>query len=119
MLTYRHEGIRISYANATGSTISSGDVVVMNSRFIGIAVADIANGDTGVVEVKRCHNLDAKTADSWSQGAKVYWDDTENELTDTVGTNPYAGTAAEAKTATTDTDIDILLNVYVPDPASA
>ena len=91
----------------------------MDSRFIGIAVADIANGATGVLEVARCHNLTATTADAWSQGAKVFWDDTNDKLTDTMGTNPYAGTSAEAKVATTDTDCDILLNVFVPDPGSA
>ena len=118
--TFINDGKRLIYPNATGSAIAVSDVVVMDSRFCGIAVAAIANGSSGAVDVEGRHALAAKAADTWNQGAKVYWDDTNNYLTDTAGANPYAGTAAQAKTATEDNDdIEILLNVYVPDPASS
>ena len=54
------DGNVITYANATGSAISSGDVVVMGN-FCGVAVTDIANGASGSVAIEGVYQLTKKT----------------------------------------------------------
>ena len=48
---YVQEGDVIDYANASGSTITSGTPVLIGAR-LGVALADIANGATGSVQVE-------------------------------------------------------------------
>ena len=104
------DGVRLNYTNSTGSDISAGDVVVFGS-ILGIAVADIDNGDTGVLQVSGVFNLTALTTDTFTVGQLVYWDTTNSRLTETVAAAHYAaGICVEAKDGST-ADVNILLNV--------
>jgi len=104
------DGVRLNYTNSTGSDISAGDVVVFGS-ILGIAVADIDNGDTGVLQVSGVFNLTALSTDTFTVGQLVYWDTTNSRLTETVDAAHYAaGICVEAKDGST-ADVNILLNV--------
>ena len=96
--TYKGPGYRRNHTNETSAAIAAGDVVVLSTR-ISVAIADIAVGALGAVGMGGVYELAAKSADSWSAGATIYWDATLLHLTDTVGANPVAGIAFEAKLA--------------------
>lgn len=86
MNTYVHKGDRVPYLNSTGSTITSGSVVRLvtgTSGCIGIAVADIANGDTGELEITNVHELDKTTGEAWTLLQVLYWDNSTSKLTST------------------------------------
>jgi len=104
MNTFKGEGIRIAWTNGTGAAVSSGDVVVIGDM-IGIAVADIANGSAGALEIQREHSLAALSTGVWSQGEELFWDATNERLTAFAGGNTPAGKAAadKANAATTAT----------------
>lgn len=78
-----------------GSNVSAGDVVVMGVR-VGVALADIASGEVGAVQVDGIFELPKLSTDVIAQGALVYWDTTPGEITTTVGSNVLAGYAAVA-----------------------
>ena len=61
MLNQIDAGAVISYTNATGSDIASGDVVVLG-LMCGIAIVDIANTATGNVSIAGNFELTKKTA---------------------------------------------------------
>jgi len=97
MNTYRGSGHRRTHT-PSGADIASGGVVVMGSE-IGVAVDTIIDGNPGAVEVSGLHELAAKSADTWDAGDPIYWDATEEELTDTSTDNTLAGVANTAKLA--------------------
>lgn len=93
MRNFRQDGSRMRYT--AGADITSGDVVVVGSR-IGIATADIANGAVGELAMEGVFELAKKSADTFTQGAVVYWDNTNDELTTTSTDNTLAGYVTEA-----------------------
>jgi predicted RecA/RadA family phage recombinase len=100
-------GVVADYANATGSTILSGAVVVMGAR-IGVALVDIPDGQTGSVQVKEVFSLPKKATDVIGQGDLVYWDATPGEITTTATDNTLAGYAfAAAADGATDVRVDL------------
>ncbi len=89
MQNYIQQGTRIKHT--AGADISSGAVVKIGNR-IGVAVADIANGDDGILAVNGVFELTKKTIDDMTTpGTVVYWDATQKEVTVTVGSNEVAG----------------------------
>ncbi|MGE4193083.1 MAG: DUF2190 family protein [Pseudodesulfovibrio sp.] len=116
MKTFLREGTRMPYANGTGSTIKSGTMVLVGVR-LGVAVADIANGDTGYLAMTGVHAL-PKATGAITQGAAVYYDADGDPLGGTAGTgaltttatdNTLAGYAAKAA-AEADTTVELALN---------
>lgn len=91
-----------------GANIASGDVVVMGVR-VGVALAAIANGKTGSVQVSGVFRLAKLSTDNIAQGALVYWDNTNKRITSTSSGNTLAGYAFNAAGAST-TAIDVKLN---------
>jgi predicted RecA/RadA family phage recombinase len=75
--------------------VTSGAVVVIGVR-IGIAVANIAAGDTGPIRVKGVVELAKLGTDVVAQGAALYWDADDFRLTTTASGNVLAGYAAKA-----------------------
>jgi predicted RecA/RadA family phage recombinase len=96
MNTYRGEGNRINYDNDTGSDIDSSDVVV-GTDGIGVAVTDIANSASGVLEITGVHELAAAAAESWDVLEELYWDTVAEELTQTASGNIRAGLSSKEK----------------------
>lgn len=89
MSDYRQEGKVLEFSNGTGSDIAAGDVVVMGDT-VGIALADIADGESGSVLVEGVvANQPKTTGTAWSQGAVLDWDASAGEFTD--GATPATG----------------------------
>lgn len=85
----------MDYTNG-GSAISSGDVVVVGSM-VGVALVDIASGATGAVRFTGVFKLAKKNGDTITQGAPLYWDAGNSELTTTELDNALAGVAWSAQ----------------------
>lgn len=92
---YVQEGDVIDYANASGSTITSGTPVLIGAR-LGVALADIANGSTGSVQVEGVFTITKLGTDNVTAGALLYWDNTNKRLTTTASGNTLAGFAVAA-----------------------
>lgn len=99
MKNFLQAGERLQYANSSGSTITSGSPVLVGKR-IGIAVADIADGTTGILAMDGVFSITKLTADVVTQGALLYWDDTNKRLTITPSTHELAGYAHAAADGT-------------------
>lgn len=100
------EGKILDYT--AGATITSGQFVLVGA-IGGIAIADIANGDTGALQIEGVFSV-PKAAGAVTQGAKLYWDATNSVLTTTSSGNTIVGVAAAAA-ASGDASVQILLNV--------
>ena len=90
---YVQPGDVIDYT--AGSAIASGQVVVMGVR-VGVALAAIAAGATGPVQVTGVFTIAKLSSDVVAQGALLYWDNGNSRLTTTVGSNVLAGYATAA-----------------------
>lgn len=95
------DGKTINYT--ASADIESGDLVVVGVR-VGVAVTDIANGESGVLEMEGVFEL-PKATGAISQGALVYWDadgtpvggaSGDGCLTTTSSANTLAGYVVEA-----------------------
>ena len=116
------KGHCMDYANATGLDIKTGDMVLV-SKTLGVALTDIANGETGVLAIEGVYEI-RKVNGALTQGDNGYWDadgdpqgaTSENGLsgtgclTATAQGNVYAGKFFAAAGAT-DTDVQLKLNV--------
>jgi len=92
MKTYIQAGDKVTVT--APAAVSSGDGVLVGSIF-GIAESDAESGApvvlvrTGVVE-------HAKTAaQAWTQGVKIYWNDSGKVMTTAAAGNTLVGAAAE------------------------
>jgi len=92
---YVQEGDVIDYVNASGSTITSGTAVLIGAR-LGVALADIANGATGSVQVEGVFTVPKLGTDVVAAGALLYWDNTNKRLTTTASGNTLSGFAVAA-----------------------
>lgn len=90
---YVQPGEVIDYT--AGANIASGQVVLMTAR-IGVALAAIANGATGPVQVSGVFNIAKLSTDVVAQGALLYWDNSNSRLTTTASGNTLAGYAVAA-----------------------
>lgn len=93
--SYRKPGNVIPLAAAPYARLS-GEGVKMGSQF-GVATTDIANGAAGEIMVVGVHELTALGAEAWTDGQKVYWDDTNKRCTVTASTHLLIGHAVGAK----------------------
>lgn len=94
---FKARGVVMDYV--AGATIVSGQVVVLGTQNkLGVALADIANGSTGSVQVSGVFELKKATASVFAQGAAMFWDAVTNggELTSTSAGNTPAGFAWKA-----------------------
>lgn len=101
------EGKTLNYT-ASGADISSGDFVLIGALG-GVAKTNIADGKTGAVHVSGVYSV-PKASGAVTQGAKLYWNSTNSNLTTTATGNTFVGVAAEAA-ASGDANVKILLNV--------
>lgn len=104
---YVEEGKVLQYT-ASGADIASGDLVNIGN-LAGVAITDIADGETGAVQIYGVFSL-PKASGAISQGAKVYWDSANSNVTTTASGNTIIGVAATAHISG-DTTANVLLNV--------
>lgn len=102
-------GDEIPYTNGTGSKIAVNTPVLVGD-LVGVALTDIANGDTGTLQLSGVALLPKATGQAWTQGAKLYWDDTAKKFTTTDTSNTLAGWAYAAA-ASGDTTGQVKLKV--------
>jgi len=72
--------------------VSSGNGLLVGSIF-GVASSDVANGADVEATVTGVFVLAKTSAQAWSQGDKVYWDDTAKECTAVAAGNVLIGVA--------------------------
>lgn len=116
MQNYIQDGKTIDYTNG-GTAISSGDVVVVG-QIIGVAVGDIANGETGVLAIEGVFDLPKVDAAVIAQGESVIWDASAGAFDDNAAT-PATGdvsgccVAMEGLGATVGANIQVKINVGI------
>jgi predicted RecA/RadA family phage recombinase len=85
--TFIQEGRVIDYT--ASAAVKSGDVVVMG-QLVGVALNDIAAGETGPVQIDGVWELPKVSASVINQGESVNWDDSASEF-DANSATPAAG----------------------------
>jgi predicted RecA/RadA family phage recombinase len=92
--TFYHDGDILDYENTGSTTISDGNIVPLTTR-CGVAVADIAAGDTGGVAVRGVFMCKAGSTDTFSAGDDLYYNPDDDIMTSesTRSTQTDAGTA--------------------------
>ena len=103
--------------HTAAAAISSGDVVVMGTR-LGVALGDIANGETGSVMVRGVFRLPALSAAVIAAGETLTWDISANssagafdddQATPATGDLTGACAVAVAASGNGDTTVDVYL----------
>ena len=89
-------GETITWTNGTGSLVASGDIVKIND-LIGVALVDIAAGESGAVAASGVFEVPAVNNAAINQGANVYFDATAGKMTPTSTDNTLAGIAWTTK----------------------
>jgi predicted RecA/RadA family phage recombinase len=107
MATYLHLGDVIDYTPS--SAVSAGDVVVIGN-IVGVATEDIAADDLGSLAIEGVFSLAKATlsTSAITQGTKLYWDASGEQVTETEGSNKVAGYATKAASAS-DTTVEVKL----------
>jgi predicted RecA/RadA family phage recombinase len=77
------------------AAVASGAGVLVGSIF-GVAVRAAASGADIDVDVVGVFDLPKATGAAWTQGLRLYWDDTAKNVTATASTNKLIGVAAAA-----------------------
>lgn len=79
--------------------VSSGGGALVGSIF-GVAATDVGSGEEGEFQVAGVFDLVRETGAStgWSQGALIYWDNTNKRVTKTSTSNKLIGVAVRAAT---------------------
>lgn len=75
--------------------VASGAGALVGSIF-GVATADVANGADGEFATCGVFDLAKTSAQEWTVGAKIYWDDTNKVCTTTALNNTLIGAAVAA-----------------------
>lgn len=90
------------------AALASGAGVLIGKR-LGVALGAVANGAQGVAQVTGVFSLPKLSTDVVTQGAELYWDDTNKRLTLTATANTLAG-YAWAAAGNGETTVKIKLN---------
>jgi predicted RecA/RadA family phage recombinase len=90
------------------SAVAAGGVVILND-LVTVAPVAIAANALGAVAVEGVWNM-PKASGAIGQGALVYWDSTNSNITTTSAGNKRAGKAAAAA-ASGDTSVSVLINI--------
>lgn len=77
------------------AVVASGAGVLVGSIF-GVAAGAAASGAAVEVVTTGVFDLAKVEAQAWTQGARIYWDDTAKVATTTASTNKLIGVAVEA-----------------------
>lgn len=106
MQNFVQPGEKITYTNATGSDIASGDVVIIGS-LAGVAMGDIADEAEGEVLLEGVVELTKDAPLAIAQGDELFWNTTNDEVTKTATDKPIG--TAHAAAASSDTTVQVKL----------
>jgi predicted RecA/RadA family phage recombinase len=85
---------------------NSGQAALVGTGLFGVALTDLANGESGAFKTQGVVTLAKVTAQEWATiGLPIYWDNSDKLLTTTSGGNTLVGynTAAAANPSATGT----------------
>jgi predicted RecA/RadA family phage recombinase len=109
---YSQSGQVIDYVNTTGAAIAAGAVVKM-SHVLGIALADIAIGATGSVQIKGIFKEVPKvTGAVWLQGESLLWDVSAGKFDDAAAVAASGDVFGSAVAATAGANGETTALVY-------
>lgn len=74
--------------------VSSGGGMLVGSLF-SVASKMLASGESGTCFTEGCWELTKNSAEAWTVGQKIYWDDTNKVCTTTATSNTLIGCAIE------------------------
>ena len=94
MVSYKDSGSIVQYANATGSAIVSGAVIILGAILL-VAQNAIAIAATGAAFASGRFSVTKPIDEAWTKGQRIYWDAVASNFTTTV-TAYFAGVAAQA-----------------------
>jgi predicted RecA/RadA family phage recombinase len=102
-------GATLRWTNGTGATVTS-DSLVLVGRYAGVAIADIANGDTGALVIRGVANLPKAAGLAIAQGAAVGWNGTA--VTTAEGATPIGVCHTAVGSAAATVDVDLNVNLF-------
>lgn len=76
------------YARSSGQAAKIGSIVA-------VATEDVAISATATFALEGVFDVDKVSAEAWTPGLRIYWDDTAKLFTLVVGSNTLAGVAVE------------------------
>lgn len=82
-------------AHTAGSNITAGTPVLSSNGMVGIAVNDIANGDTDELDVTGRFRAWGVASQAWAVGDAVGWDANGDPLNGTAGSGAYTTTVTD------------------------
>ena len=106
MADFIQDGASIDYT--PGADVAAGDVIVQGD-LVGVARGPIKSGQLGVLAVEGVFDFTKNTGVAYTAGQLLYWDDTNNVVTDTATGNKQIGKAIRAA-ASGDTTARVRLN---------
>lgn len=98
MKNYVQKGdtLTLTVADVTDAVaISAGEGYLVGTIF-GVAQHDVAVGASGEFAVVGVFDLDKVSAQAWTAGAAIYWDNSARNCTTTSGGNTLIGKAVQA-----------------------
>jgi len=90
---YAHDGTYVDYT--PGAAVAAGDVVVL-AELVGVANSAIAANALGALCIAGVFDFNKATGVTYAYGILLYWDDTNNVVTTTVGSNKLIGKCIRA-----------------------
>lgn len=93
MKTYQSSGLQVSVTALAAAT--SGEGMLIGSLF-GVAQADAAIGETVALVTEGIIEHGKTSAQAWSVGDKIYWNDSTKKMTTADSGNTLVGVAVAA-----------------------
>lgn len=87
---FKQPGEVVDYANDTGSDIAAGAVVIMGI-LLGVALVDIADGESGAVAIEGVFELAKTAGTAWVEGNALDWDASASAFQVTATITPASG----------------------------
>jgi predicted RecA/RadA family phage recombinase len=97
MNNFKHKGLTLDLVAPAGGVVSGKTVKI--GAIIAIPGASVPEGKPFAGTVEGVFDVDAKTAQAWSAGAVLHWDDTAKVYTTTATNNTKAAYAVADKDA--------------------
>lgn len=94
MRNFVQEGLTLPFT--APYDVASGGGVLVGSLFL-VALQAVLSGGTGDGKPRGVFDLPKATGQAWTQGVKVYWDNTAKNLTTTSSANTLVGVAGQAQ----------------------
>lgn len=94
MKTYIQDGAVLTLAAPYDRL--SGEGALIGAAIFGVAQADVDSGDNGAFVTNGVFTLAKTSAQAWTLGALIYWDNTAKVCTTTSSGNTLIGAAAAA-----------------------